>query len=224
MANTHFSSKRVQINKSQATIVGVVAGAVFIAVFSLVSSKALWTQRGYQARVIDKKQTADQQLDENLASVTTLATSYKAFVSQPVNMLGGNPSGSGEKDGDNARLVLDALPSKYDFPALTSSLEKILTDKGFKIEGITGTDDEIAQSSAKQTGTPSPVDMPFQLNVSGSYQSIQDLVSVFERSIRPIVVQKVSISGGAGNMKMQVEAKTFYQPEKTLSIKQEAVN
>ncbi len=223
MANTNFSPKRVQINKSQATVVGIVAAAVFVTIFSLVSSKALWTQRGYQARVIDKKKTANKQLEDNLASVSNLATSYKAFVSQPENMLGGNPSGSGEKDGDNARLVLDALPSKYDFPALTSSLEKIVTDRGLKIDSITGTDDEVAQSAPSQSPTLAPLEIPFQLSVAGSYQSIQDVISVFERSIRPFAIQKISLSGGAASMKMQIDAKTYYQPEKTLTIKKEAV-
>ncbi len=219
MAKVQLTSKKVQIDKAQATIVGVVAGAVFVAVFSLVSTKSLWTQRTYQARVIAKKQAARDQLQQNVESVKGLVDSYQQFVDSGTNMLGGNPKGSGEKDGDNARLILDALPSKYDFPALTTSLEKVATDKKLKIEGISGTDDEVAQSEAKDSGDPKPVEMPFQLIVSGSYSSIQDLFTVFEHSIRPFQAKKVQLKGGASDMKLTLDAVSYYLPEKSLDIK-----
>lgn len=217
-----LSSKKLQIDKAQATIVSVVAGAVFVAIFSLVSSKALWSQRSYQERVIAKQQVALDTLEKNISSVEALNSSYQQFVGSTTNMLGANPAGTGEQDGDNARLVLDALPSKYDFPALASSLDKILTDR--KIAGtINGTDDELTQSGAEVSGQPVPVDIPFQLSVSGSYTTMQDLINVLERSIRPFNVQKISLSGGVGSMQMTLDVKTYFQPEKTLNIKKEVV-
>ncbi len=222
MAKVQLVTKKMQIDKAQATIVAVVAGAVFVTVFSLVSSKALWAQRGYQARVITKKAAARDQLNENVKSVQGLVTAYKDFVGASTNMLDGNPSGTGDQDGDNAKLVLDALPSKYDFPALASSLEKILNDR--KIQGtISGTDDEVAQAAATESGDPVPVEVPFQISVTGSYASAQDLVSVFEKSIRPFNIQRMTLSGGNSEMDLSLEVKTYFQPEKTLSIKKEVV-
>lgn len=218
-----FSTKRLQINKTNSTMIAIVAGAAFITVFSLVSAKGLWTQRNYQARVITKKEKARDQLDANLSAVQQLVTSYKGFLGAADNVLGGNPSGTGEKDGDNAKLVLDALPSKYDFPALTTSLEKILTDKKFKIGAITGKDDEVAQTKNATSDTPKPIDIPFTVSVTGSYSSIQDLVNTFEHSIRPINMNKVSFSGSNSTMQLTVNAKTYYQPEKTLNIKKQVV-
>lgn len=110
--------------------------------------------------------------------------------------------------------MLDALPSKYDFPALTASLEKILTDKNFKIGGISGTDDEIAQSDIPETGDPKPIDIPFQVSVEGSYASIKDLVGVFQQSIRPFNIRKISLTGSNASMKVSFDLKTYYQPEK----------
>lgn len=217
-----LTSKKMQIDKAQATIVGVIAGAVFVAVFSLVSARALWSQRTYQAKVIDKKQQARDQLEANINSVKDLVTSYQQFVGSSTNMLEGNPAGTGDQDGDNARLVLDALPSKYDFPALASSMEKIFNDR--KINGtITGTDDEIAQSGSEASDNPTPVEVPFQVTMDGSYSSVQDLVSVFERSIRPFNIKSVNISGGAASMQLSLEVKTYFQPEKTLNIKKVTV-
>jgi len=223
MAKAHISSKRIKIDKAQATVVGIIAGAVFVTVFSLVSAKALWTQNSYQVRIIDKKQDARDNLESNLQSVEGLQAAYKIFVSTPTNVIGGNPAGTGEKDGDNARITLDALPSKYDFPALTTSLEKILVDRKFKIDSITGIDDELAQSTQKGEGSPVPIEMPFQISVTGSYSSVQDLLTVFEKSIRPFNAQKLVIKADASNIQLTFDAKTYYQPEKGLNIKLEDV-
>lgn len=218
-----FSTKRLQISKANAQMVGIIAGAVFIAVFSLVSSKALWTQRSYQAKVIGKKEKARDQLQANIDAVGKLATSYQGFVGSSENVLGGNPAGTGDKDGDNAKLVLDALPSKYDFPALTTSLEKLLTEKNFKIGSITGTDDEVAQSKNTTSDSPKPLPMAFSLNVTGSYDSVKDLIGTFEKSIRPFSMSTVSFSGNNGSLQLNITANTFYQPEKALNIRQELV-
>lgn len=223
MAKNKLLSKKVQVDKAQASIVAVIGCSVFVTVFSLVSVRALWTQRGYQGRVIAQKQKARDQLKDNIESAKDLVSSYKQFTAVPVNMIGGNPAGTGDKDGDNARIILDALPSKYDFPALTASFEKILSERNFKIGGISGTDDEIAQSAVQESGTPQPVEIPFQVGVEGSYASIQDLVTVFERSIRPITIHTITFTGSNTDMKANFELGTFYQPEKTLNIKKEVV-
>ncbi|MCA9329206.1 hypothetical protein KDA11_01040 [Candidatus Saccharibacteria bacterium] len=219
MSNIKLTSKKIQIDKAQATIVAVVGCAVFVTVFSLVSVKSLWTQRSYQAKVISKKQEAHDQLEQNVNAVKDLVKSYTLFVDAPTNMLNGNPKGSGDKDGDNARLILDALPSKYDFPALTTSLEKIISEKHLKIESITGTDDEVAQSKASSSDAPKPIDMPFQIKVSGSYSNLQELFAVFEHSIRPFHAQKIQLKGGVEDMDLTIDAKSYYLPEKTLDIK-----
>jgi hypothetical protein len=67
--------------------------------------------------------------------------------------------------------------------------------------------------------------VPFQVRVSGPYASIKNLLSVFERSIRPIQVKKVEVDSAAqgGNMVAIIDAQTFYQPEKSLQIKTEVV-
>lgn len=223
MADKRISSKRLQISKAQTNTITLIAAAVFLTVFSLVSCRALWLQRSYQAKVIGKKKEALRVLEQNQQAVPGLVDAYKTFVSAPTNIIDGNPNGTGEKDGDNARIILDALPSKYDFPALTTSLEKLLTERNFKVDSIKGIDDEVAQSKAKESGTPKPVPIPFQIDVQGSYSSVQDLITVFERSIRPFSFDKLNIKGSPDNITLVIDGKTYYQPEKTLDIKLETV-
>jgi len=223
MAHTTSHTKRSLIGKANSTIVTATAVAAFVLIFSLVASKSLFSQMSYQNRVINAKKKAVTQLQDNLSARDSLVTSYKSFVDRPQNILGGDPSGSGPQDGDNAKLILDALPSVYDFPALATSLEKLITSQNLQIVGITGTDQEVEQQSATTSGDPQPVAMPFQVQVAGSYDSIKNLVDLFDRSTRPFQVQTVSLGGNQSNMTMTLAAQTYYQPAKSFKIKTEVV-
>lgn len=223
MAKTASFTKRTLITKANSTMVIVTGIAAFVVVFSAVASKALISQASYQNRVIAVKKQALATLESDLSARDSLVSSYKTFVGTPQNVLGGNPDGTGDQDGDNAKIILDSLPSKYDFPALATSLEKLISSQGLTIIGISGTDEEITQAVNQSEAEPQPIAMPFQLQVGGSYESIQSLVDVFRRSIRPFQVQKIEISGDEGSMTATIDAQTFYQPEKNLTIKSEVV-
>ncbi|MBI3624272.1 hypothetical protein HY218_01420 [Candidatus Saccharibacteria bacterium] len=218
MTDKQTSTKHLQITKATAVMVGVIAAASFITVFSLVASRALLSQRAYQSRVITGKEKAKKQLEKNLQITDSLVAQYKVFVGGTENVLGGNPSGSGDKDGDNARIVLDAIPSKYDFPALATSLEKLLT--GYQIDAITGSDDEITQSANdKGFQDPRAIEIPFQFGITGSYQSALALLTTLEKSIRPIKIKILTISAQTDNsLHVSIDANTYYQPSKTLTI------
>lgn len=218
MAKMHISTKRIMIDKSQTTMVAAAGVAAFVLVFALVASKSMISQMSYQNRVIGAKKTAVSQLKENINATSTLVNSYKAFVNTSQNVIGGDPAGQGPKDGDNAKVVLDALPSKYDFPALATSLEKMITAQNLQIQSISGTDDEVAQSGNQTSATPQPVAMPFQIAVTGSYKGMQNLIKSFNNSIRPFQIQTLQLSGNQSNMTLTLTAQTFYQPEKDFNV------
>lgn len=216
------NTKRSLISKANSTMVISTAVAAFLVVFCLVASRTLLSQVNYQNKVIGAKKEAVSQLKDNLSARDSLVNSYETFVNTPQNVLGGNPDGTGEKDGDNAKLVLDALPSKYDFPALTASLEKIITAQNLQIVNITGTDQEVEEQN-KADGSPQAVAMPFEVQVSGSYEAIQGLVRSLNTSIRPFQVQNIEISGSQTSMTATITAQTFYQPEKNFKVKTEVL-
>jgi hypothetical protein len=226
MAKPTFSSKRVLIDKANATVTIVVALTSFITISSVVVSRSMLVRRSYQARVIKQKEKARDQLKANLDAVDTLVASYKEFVERPKNIIGGDPNGTDERAGDNAKLTLDALPSKYDFPALTTSLEKLATQKHLAISAIKGVDDEVAQKK-QDDASPKPVEMPISIIVTGpysSYDTMHDLIKTLEDSIRPFQMQKLIFTASEQDkLELQIDSKTFYLPEKTLSIKKETV-
>lgn len=218
MANIQFSSKHLQINQANARIVIIIALAAVVTTFSIVASRALLSQMSYQNRVATEKELAVAQLKENIAAVDKLKTSYTQFVENSPNIIGGDPKGTGERDGDSAKIILDALPSKYDFPALTSSLEKLMIERNFKVESINGTDDELAQTAQTNSANPVPVEIPFQLTVNSDYNSLLALIQVFEQSIRPLHITSLAFSGADNSTQLTIDALTYYQPAKSIDI------
>ncbi len=216
MANTtkallEKTSKRVQVDKAQSTLFIIVAVASLITVFGLVASKSYFSEAGYLNRVADEKQTALDQLKANKNAVDQLVEKYKDFANKDTNIIAGSKTGTGPRDGDNPRLILDALPSKYDFPALATSIEKLLT--GYKINSINGTDDSLNQIA----GTTA-VEIPFTADVESTYVNIKTLVGYFQNSIRPFQYQSLQLTGVDNGVQSIMKAKTYYQPEKDLTI------
>jgi len=223
MDKLRFSPKRMLIHKDNTTISIVIGLASFVTIFSLVACKSLLSQSAYQGRVINAQKKAQKQLKANVDSVNKLKASYEDFIGTPENILGQSTVGvnGAQANADNGRIVLDALPSKYDFPALTTSLEKILKSGGYTIEAIAGIDNEAL--ATQTSGAPEPVEMPFQLTTSGNYDSIKALTDTFQRSIRPFVMTSFELSGSDNKLRIAVSAKTFYQPEKIVENKTKVI-
>jgi Tfp pilus assembly protein PilO len=223
MPGNAISTKRRLIDQANTRIVAYVGVAAFLVVFSLVATKTLIGQAAYQNRVISKKKAAVTQLKTDIAASSQLKTAYDAFTGTSQNVLGGDPSGVTSKDGNNAKIILDALPSNYDFPGLTTSLEALLGNQQVQITSITGTDDEVAQSTNQSSVTPQPVAIPFTVSVNGDYTGIQNTVSAFEKSVRPMQIQSLTFAGNQGKLTLSVAAQTYYQPAKSLNIKKVVV-
>ncbi|MGH7194477.1 MAG: hypothetical protein ACREJM_13240, partial [Candidatus Saccharimonadales bacterium] len=145
MALKDISAKHIAISKSNAQMMIIVAVGAFVTIFCLMASKAVLSQNRYQARVIKAQNTANQQLLDNISSYNSLSQSYNKFNNESTNVIGGKKDGNAGNDGANSKIILDALPDTYDFPALTSSIEKILAANGLKVTSITGTDQQLSQ-------------------------------------------------------------------------------
>ena len=221
-SSAQLSMKRIGVDKTNARIVAITAGAAFLVVFFLVASFSLFSTLTYQNRIIKAKKEAVTQLKSNIKARDSLVASYTKFAESQQNFIGGSSNGAGGQDGSNAKIVLDALPSKYDFPALTASLEKMAFDQKVTINELTGTDDEVAQSN-QASNSPATIEIPFEIKVKGDYAAAQRLVDSFDRSIRPIQLQTMKVTGDAKEITLTVTAKTFYQPAKTLSIRTKVI-
>jgi hypothetical protein len=233
------SLKHMQVDKANSRILLIAGIAVFLTIFSLVSSKSLYTQMTYQNRVAKASQTALNQLRADNIASGQLETTYTSFEGNQTNLIGGSSTGTGGSDGDNAKVVLDALPSQYDYPALTTSIQYLLNSAGVNIDSISGTDEQASvDSNGALTGTTTAatttpttttavpgtaVAMPFQFSADGPYANIQKLFAIFESSIRPLPFQTVSVSGAQNDLTLTVAAQSYYQPQKSFQITTETV-
>lgn len=215
------------IDKSNTKMLITVSGTVFLVVFCLVVSRSLINQSFYQNKVISKKKEALKTLDTNIKSASDLEASYLSFATEPVNVIGGNPSGDGPKDGDNAKIVLDALPSVLDYPGLSSSIEKILVGGGYSITSIGGSEESTvpvaSEEDAPIVAESAPVEVPYPLATNSSPELALSLLETLEKSIRPFKIGSLKIEGNGNNLGLTINMVTYFQPEKTLQITKEVV-
>ncbi len=207
------SNKHLQIDKANSLILIAAAITTVIVVFSLVAANSLIKQMSYQNKVISMRSKANKQLGDNIKSVAALKTSYDAFENSSESVIG-----TADK---NSKIVLDSLPSKYDFPALATSLEGLITASGSSVQGITGTDNEALAS--QNSANPEAIEIPFSISSKGNFASAQQLVTNMQRSIRPFTITALTLSGSDTTLQAKITAKTYYQPEKRLEVEQKTV-
>lgn len=224
----HKSNLHELINKDSTKMLIAVSLAVFVVIFCLFAARSLFSQSVYQNKIISEKKAALKVVETNKDAVKNLEASYVSFATEPVNVIGGNPTGTGPRDGDNAKLVLDSLPDQLDYPALSSSIEKILLDGGYTIQSIGGSDSVtsivgLATDTANSGGPTVPQEIPYPFKVSTSPQLALSLIQTLEASIRPFVITNLKIDSGSNNLELTIDMKSFYQAGTTLQVTEKVV-
>lgn len=212
-----MSVKHVQIDKSQSTMLAVVALTVVVVVFGLFATKAMVSKGLYQRRALSARREVVGKLKDNYQAAQTLFNQYSVFAKANPNIIDGTIDGQSSQDGDNAKIVLDALPDTYDAPALASSVEKLLLGRTLSIESLEITDDP-ATYSAQPEAQPQPKTIPFSFTGSATFQTDALLLQDFEKSIRPFDVNTLELDGTDSDLKISVTMTTYYQPATSLDL------
>jgi len=215
-------SKRGEISKATANMMSMVSVATLIVVFCLVGVKVLLGQAAYQRRLINARSAAVSQLKVNQTASQTLLDQYKnVFIgTNAANAIGGiNDSNATAvpPNGDNSRLVLDALPTSYDFPGLLSSISSIMVGDGISSPSITGTDDS-AKSDSQPSASPQPSPIKVTIGGTGTYGQVQQMIKDLERSIRPFDIGSLQLNGTNSSMSFAMDVTTYYQVAKSLDL------
>jgi hypothetical protein len=208
-----ISNKHVRIDKANQQTIIAISATVAIVMFTLAASQALIKQMRYQQLVISKRGAANTQLEKNIKATGPLVAAYEAFDGTPESIIGTQDK--------NSKIVLDALPSKYDFPALATSLEGLMVSSGVKIEGLTGTDNEAA--AEQNSDDPKPIEIPVSMTGTGNTASVQKLIDNLQKSIRPIKIVSIGFKGSDTALQAQITAVTYYQPQRNYAVKDEVV-
>jgi type II secretory pathway pseudopilin PulG len=223
--DTSGLTKKVAIDKANLQVLVTVSVASVITIFCIVGSLSLKNTSSFRSRAIKAEKTSEQQLSTNLTAYSALTSSYHDFLNKP-DIIDGTPSSTNPKDpNNNSVIVLNALPDKDDFPGLASTLDKILATNGFDVTSLSGAETTTAVTTATTPGasvSPQPIDFNFTVS-NTNYQGISTMLNLLEKSIRPMYIDTINITGSGGSIIVVVTGHTFYQPDTSLNITKETI-
>lgn len=211
--------KRQQIESASRTMFIWVAVASVAVSVCVVVAQFFLQKLIYNQRIINAKIEASDTLSKNLTNAQQLKEEVDALV--------GNQDLSSVKtnqDDPNTKSVLDALPSQADSTALATSLQQaILNRSSVVIESITVPPETVSTEQSGAAEAVKPIEQKFSITVSGSYDKIATMITDLERTIRPMKILSLSLNGSDADMRVTLEAATYYQPAKTTSVKEQVL-
>jgi len=213
--------KRQQIESASRTMfIWVAIASVAISV-CVVTSQSFFQRIIYNSRVIAAKQKADDTLAANITNATQLKQKVDGLVgNQDLASVKLNPSDP------NTKSVLDALPSAPDTTELATSLQQaILNHSGVSIESISVNQSPTTTTAATTSTTSAslPIEEGFSIVIDGSYSQIRSTLLDMERTIRPIKIVQLDLSGEDVSMRATINGVTYYQPAKTAKVGEELI-
>ncbi len=198
------ATKRTLIGKANSAIfIAAIIGAVSLSMAGVLG-KILWERHSFQVRVINEKKKARDTLKSNLAELDQLKTSLVAL----------------DQTANNSQVILDALPSKYNFPAVASSVELLAQRSGQDMTNFKFSGADQGDKPEKESDNPKPVEIPFTVSLKGSTPKAVEFLKDLERSIRPFDINELTMKGADGGaVEVSLKAVTFYQPSKNLETR-----
>lgn len=218
--------KRQQIAGTRKEVLMWVAIASAVVVICLVIGMNIFQRIQYQMKVNSEISKTAKTMEANVEAIDGLIKN--------VNDLRANRllTAPGLKADDSTvfQVVIDALPTENDSVSLSSSLQnKILNRSGVTIEQISvdgesssssNNDDEVVSSSVEF-----PVAQPinFRISIVGTYESIKQTLADIERTIRPIIINSLEISGTDDRLTATIQATTYYSSNVNFQVGEKEV-
>lgn len=224
--------KRQQIAKANRTMFIWVAGVSAIVGIAIVASLFLLQKAWFNEKVLAEKAATASTLVDNNRVIEELKNQIRVL-----NTNDALRSSMIQGEDQPIQVVLDALPSDANSSALGSSLqEKFLNGSGLTIEslnvdpvqGVESRDDNVkdaSQSNSTDTGTETNK-ITFRFSVSTGVNNVsafKELLQKLERSIRAIDVTALSVETQGSRIILTVDGRAFYQPAKTVELKDKTV-
>ncbi len=219
--------KRSQIAKANRTMFIWIAIASVLVGVGAVAGFSLFQRLTYTEKVLSEKQKTVATLKSNKVAIDSLEDDVRALdANSDLASIKANQT-------DQAiQVILDALPSNANTPALGASLQtKLLSGAGqldsiqlnpvAGVESLTSPDEEATVDASAEGETAN--EMVFQFKMTGTEADLRKVLENLEKSIRAIVVTSAAMEYSNGVVSMTVEAKVFYTPETTLELKDKVV-
>jgi hypothetical protein len=221
--------KRQQIanaNRMMFTWVAIVSAVVGIA---LVVSLFLLQKAWFNEKVLAEKSKTASTLVHNNEVIGQLKDEVRVL-----NTNEALKSAMAPGENEPIQVVLDALPSEANSSAFGSSLqEKFLKDPALTIEslnvdpvaGVESQSDSNVQD-ASDTTSAGENQITFRFSVSADANNpsaLKSLLQRLERSIRAINITTLTIETQGNRLVLTVDGYAFYEPAKTVELKDKTV-
>lgn len=213
--------KRAQIEQANKVMfIWVISVSVLLG-FAVVGSFFLIQMLIFNEKVMVEKSKTVKTLESNLRNVEKLGSEIKVLDTDKLLMA------KRAKDDDKAvQVVLDALPSEGNSLALGASLQQKLlggieglTLGYLNVDSIVGLETESGDStSVIDSSSAGENEITFSFSVSGKEEELKKVLTNLERSIRPISIIFLKIESNGDQRIMKVQAKSYYQPERTVEL------
>lgn len=213
--------KRTQISKANKVMFIWIAGASALVSFALVTSFFLGQKLIFNEKVLFEKNKTVGVLSINNGAVDELATNVRALDADEALGL----AKANEKD-QAIQVILDALPSDANSPALGASLQiKLLAG----IPGLTLESLQVNPVEGIESLTPGTVEdasataasdnqITFRFAISGTEDALRTALINLERSIRTIDITSLVIESQGDIQLMTVTGRAFYEPAKNVVL------
>jgi hypothetical protein len=220
--------KRTQIAKANKTMFLWIAIASALVGSALVVSFFLAQKAIFNEKILSEKQATVATLDNNNRVAPELE--------DQIRVLDTNQALSSAKanEGDQAiQVILDALPSEGNSLAVGASLQNKLlaaipgltSIESIQVDPIVGVESLSGETAAVDaSGEALPNQITFRLVVKGNQAAIRQILQNFERSIRVIDITSLQIETQQSEQLLTIQARTYYEPAKTIELKDKVVN
>lgn len=218
--------KRTQIAQANKTMFLWIAIASALVGSALVVSFFLVQKGLYAEKVLAAKQETVSTLDKNNKATPGLEDQIRVLDTNQALIE------SKANEGDQAvQVILDALPSEANSLALGASLQNKLlagipglTLQTLQVNSVVGVETlSSARTSARTAKVAAGKEISFNFAVVGSPEAIKAVLQNMERSIRLIDVVSLTIENQQNSQLMTVQAKAYYEPTKTIELRDKKV-
>jgi len=207
MAKQHRKSKKhFQIEQTKRNVFLIVIIASIVLSMSSVLGKFVFDWSQFNFRVLSAQSDTIETLETNIDNAESVVNEYRAF------------DGTSNVEPEQ---ILDALPAKYDLSAWNSSLQFLVGLNSLSLESVSGAD--LSLDAIERDTDPQPQEFEFGVEVAGDYGDIRSFIADLNRSIRPIALDQLTISGSPDNITLEANGRTFYQPSQSLEFANEEV-
>lgn len=217
--------KRTQIEATNRVMFIWVAGVSVLLGFTIVGSIFLVQMIFFNEKVLAEKGKTVATLDVNNKNIVELQDQVRALDTNQALASIKTPS-----EDKAIQVVLDALPSDANSLALGASLqEKLLANisgltlNSLQVDAVAGIESLNESANYASSSAVGENEISFNFSVSGSQVALKQVLVNLEKSIRTINVTSLQIENEGTGLNMKINAKAYYEPARTVELKDKTV-